>query len=219
MNKNFLPLKVFFAILFLLAWLPAAAPAVIPLTGAVQAPLAEAQTAVQPDLTAFIRQVAHGQAEQVTGIYVEGVLALPVVPQPSGQPAYVSTAPETVTQFGAASDFGSLGFLAHNTLAGAHFFDIRSGHIIVVVYGDGHVRQYQVTQIRRFQATNPNSPYSNFIDLDQGTTLTYTDLFYQTYGVAGQLILQTCIAAEGNDSWGRLFILAMPYIPDPTRSH
>lgn len=212
MNKKLFAL--FLVLVSFLVWSPAAQP-VIPLTGATAAPVA----AVQPDLATFIRQVAHGQPQQVTGIYVEGVLALPVVPQPSGQPAYVSTAPETVTQFSAASDFGSLGFLAHNTLAGAHFFDLRVGDIIVLIYGDGHTRSYQVTSLRRFQATNPNSPYSNFIDLDQGSTLTYSDLFYQTYGVAGQLVMQTCIAAEGNDSWGRLFVLAVPYVPEPALSH
>lgn len=212
MNKKLLSFLL--VLVSLLVWSPAAQP-VIPVTGAVAAPV----VAVQPDLDAFIRQVAHGQPQQVMGIYVEGVLALPVVPQPSGQPAYVSTVPETVTQFSAASNFGSLGFLAHNTLAGAHFFDLRVGDIIVLVYGDGHTRSYQVTSLRRFQATNPTSPYSNFIDLDQGSTLTYSDLFYQTYGVAGQLVMQTCIAAEGNDSWGRLFVLAMPYIPEPTLSH
>lgn len=216
MNRKLLFLLL--AVVSLLVWLPAAQP-VIPLTGAVAEPVTVAPISAQPDLAAFIRQVANGQPQQVTGIYVEGVLALPVIPQPGGQPAYVSSAPETVTQFGAASDFGSLGFLAHNTLAGAHFFDLRVGNLIVVIYGDGHTRSYQVTGIRRFQAVNPNSPYSNFIDLDQGSTLTYSDLFYQTYGVAGQLVLQTCISAEGNDMWGRLFILAMPYLPEPARSH
>ncbi len=212
MNRKLLFLLL--AVVSLLVWLPPAQP-VIPLTGAGAAPVAVAPIS---DLTAFIHQVTNGQPQQVTGIYVEGVLALPVIPQPSGQPAYVSTAPETVTQFGAASDFGSLGFLAHNTLAGAHFFDLHVGNLIVVVYGDGHTRSYQVTGIRRFQAVNPNSPYSNFIDLDQGGVLTYSDLFYQTYGVAGQLVLQTCISAEGNDMWGRLFILAMPYISEPAGS-
>ncbi|MEZ0395391.1 MAG: hypothetical protein ABWK53_03025 [Anaerolineales bacterium] len=191
----------------------------MPVTAAAPAPAADSQTVDLPDLPAFIRQVANGQAQQVTGIYVEGVLALPVIQQPSGQPAYVSTAPETVTQFSAASDFGSLGFLAHNTLAGAHFFDIRVGDLIVLIYGDGHTRSYQVTGLRRFQATHPTSPYSNFIDLDQGGMLTYSDLFYQTYGVAGQLVMQTCIAANGNDSWGRLFVLAMPYVPEPSGAH
>ncbi len=213
MNRNRLLLLLLVLALFLSGARPAAT--FLPVTGAATAPVADLQTAPLPDLAAFIRQVANGQPQQVTGLYVEDVLALPVIQQPSGQPAYVSTAPETVTQFGAASDFGSLGLLAHNTLAGAHFFDIRVGDLIVVIYGDGHTRSYQVTALRRFQAVNPNSPYSNFIDLDRGGALTYSDLFYQTYGVAGQLVLQTCIAAEGNDSWGRLFVLAWPYVPEP----
>jgi hypothetical protein len=170
-------------------------------------------------LPAFADQMENGMATQVTGLYVEDVFALPVVAQPSGQPAYVSTAPNTVTYFSAAAAFGSYGFLAHNTLAGANFFNVRVGQIVAVVYGDGHYQTFLVNAVRRFQATSPTSPYSNFIDLAQGNTLTATDLFYQTYGINGQLVLQTCIAANGNDSWGRLFILAVPYIPEPANNN
>ena len=158
-------------------------------------------------LASFSQQVTNGNSGQITGIYSDNLFALSVVQQPSGQAGYVSTAGNTATQFGMAS---ALGFLAHNYLSGSLFSYLYSGAAITVVYGDGHTRAYQVSQIRKFQALSPDSPYSDFVDLSSGSTLSATDLFYATYGVSGQLVLQTCISANGNSSWGRLFVIATP---------
>lgn len=143
-----------------------------------------------------------------------GNVSFPVVQQPSGQPGYVSTVANTVTQFSAASNFGSLGFLAHNYLAGGKFFDVKVGDKITLTYQDKERRTFAVTEVRSFQAITSRSPYSDFIDLKSGSKLTYKELFSQTYGVPGRLILQTCIAANGDDSWGRLFIIAIPVTQD-----
>jgi hypothetical protein len=168
-----------------------------------------------PDLIAFTGQVAGGPAGQIAGLYVDEVLAFPVVQQPSGQAAFVSTAADTLTQFRMAASYGSLGFLAHNTLAGARFTRIVHGDQIVVIFGDGHYAVYRVTQVRRLRAAQPSNPYSSFVDLAGGQTLSAEQLFFETYGVSGRLILQTCIAAQGIDSWGRLFIIAEPIPPEP----
>ena len=157
-------------------------------------------------LAAFAAKVTNGNGGQITGLYSENLFALSVVQQ-SGDASYVSTAGNTTTQFSMAS---GLGFLAHNYLSGSLFFYLYGGAPITVVYGDGHTQSYRVTQIRKFQALSPDSPYSDFVDLASGSTLSATDLFYATYGVGGQLVLQTCIAANGNSSWGRLFVIATP---------
>jgi hypothetical protein len=169
-----------------------------------------------PSLDTFIGQVKGGPANQVTGLYAVEVFAYPVLQQPAGQPGYVSQTDGLVTQFGMASSYGSLGFLAHNTLAGARFSNIKQNQMIAVVYGDGHTTFYKVTQIRRFQATSPSSPYSAFVDLSSKKTLTATELFQQTYAVRNTLVLQTCITMNNLDTWGRLFIIATPYTPEPT---
>ena len=72
--------------------------------------------------------------------------------------------------------------------------------------------------MRSFQATQPTSPYSSFIDLSSNKTLSATELFTQTYGTKGALILQTCIASGTVDSWGRLFVIAIPYVPEPANN-
>lgn len=159
------------------------------------------------DVTTFASQVTNGNGSQVTGIYSDNLFALSVVQQPSGNAGFVSTAGNTATQFRLGS---ALGFLAHNYLAGSMFFYLYSGAPIKLVYGDGHIKSYRVTQIRKFQALSPNSGSSSFVDLATGGTLTASDLFYQTYGVSGQVVLQTCIAKDGIGSWGRLFVIATP---------
>ena len=173
-------------------------------------------------LNSFAASVQNSNSHQITGIYVQDVMAFPIVQQPSGQAGYVSTQNSTVTQFGLASDYGSIGLLAHNYLAGAQFSNIMNGSIISLVYGNGHVEYYKVTKVKQYQALSPNSVYSQFVNLAQpDVTLSSTDLFYQTYGLGNVLVLQTCIFANSDPSWGRLFIIAEPfeYLPvAPARS-
>ena len=164
-----------------------------------------------PNLTAFSQTVSSPYPDQLTGVYVKDNLALRVLQQPAGQPGFVSTAAETVTQFATANRYGTIGLLAHNYLAGANFSRLAIGKIISLVYGNGQVRNFRITTIKHYKALSPTSPYSNFIDLPQpGNILTSNDLFYQTYGLGNVLILQTCIAQGNESSWGRLFIIAEP---------
>ncbi len=173
-------------------------------------------------LNSFSSSVQNSNPYQITGIYVQDVMALPIVQQPSGQAGYVSSQNNVVTQFGLASDYGSIGLLAHNHLAGAQFFNIMNGSVISLVYGNGHVEYYKVAVVKQYQALSPNSVYSQFVNLAQpDVTLSSTDLFYQTYGLGNVLVLQTCILANNDPSWGRLFIIAEPfeYLPvAPVRS-
>jgi hypothetical protein len=161
------------------------------------------------ELGSFATKVMTGNAGTIAGVFVDDEFELPVVQQPSGAPGFVSSQNGVVTQFGMASQYGSIGILAHNTLSGAFFFDLQPGEQIYLVYGDGSTEHYQVTSVRHFQALQPNSDYSEFLDLDNnGAYYSVGDLFYDVYAQPGQLVLQTCIAANGVSSWGRLFVLA-----------
>ena len=186
-----------------------AAPLLPPTGGILGEDNPGAQTEL-PGLVDFSLLIHSGEADQVVGLYAASLMAFPVVSQPANQPSYVSTSEDVLTQFASAGSHGSLGFLAHNNLAGSVFPDLVEGDILYVIYGDAHTVPYEVSQIRRFQATDPGSPYSSFIDQADSTLLSAADLFHQTYGIPGQLILQTCIAAYGNQSWGRLFVIASP---------
>jgi hypothetical protein len=166
------------------------------------------QEILKQALMQFTTHVINGDHDVVTGVFVNDVMAYPVIQQPSGSAAYVSTQEDVVTQFALAQQYGTIGILAHNFLAGLSFFDLSSGQDVYVVYGDGTTVHYVITDVRRFQALQPNSPYSEFIDLDTDAHYTSSDVFYEVYGNDGKLVLQTCIAADGVDSWGRLFVIA-----------
>jgi hypothetical protein len=148
------------------------------------------------------------------GLYAPGLLAAPIVAQPAGNPAYVSPADGVLTHFGLTAGHGSTGLLAHNTAAGVLFSRLQPGQVIYLVRGNQDVDAYLITTLLQYQALQPSSPYSDFIDLEQPSLrLTATELFYQVYAVPGRLVLQTCIAKDGNDNWGRLFLIAEPVEP------
>jgi hypothetical protein len=79
------------------------------------------QTAAIPSLDQFSAALNQGQANVVAGVYSPDFFALRVVKQIADNPAYVSPINGTVTQFGMAVQYGTIGLLAHNYLAGAYF--------------------------------------------------------------------------------------------------
>jgi hypothetical protein len=139
------------------------------------------------------------------------VLASPIVSQPEGDPGFVSTSENTLTQFRLAQGAGSTGLLAHNYLAGKYFFMMEAGQVFYLVYGDGHTETFIVTELSRYRALDPDNVWSKFIDLQQGSFLSASALFSKMYAHPGHVVLQTCIYAAGNSSWGRLFVVAEPY--------
>jgi len=163
-----------------------------------------------PGLKVFIRQVMNGDPEQLRGIYARDLFASVVLQQPAGYPSFISRDSGALTQFGNASDLGSTGLLAHNSLAGRYFSQLRAGQIIYLVYGDGHLQTFVVTQALRYRALQPKSEQSDFEDLSSGAHLGASGLFLSIYGRRGTLVFQTCIEADGNPNWGRLFIIAVP---------
>ena len=163
-----------------------------------------------PPLEEFIAQVTNGEADELRGIYVPDLFAYSIVSQPEDSPAFVSTQPETLTQFGAATKYDTTGLLAHNYLAGESFSLLEKGQWIYLIYGNGRIETFVVREFARYQALNPNSVTSEFVDLDTGERLSSTRLFFHVFDRPGGVTLQTCINADGNLSWGRLFILAEP---------
>lgn len=168
---------------------------------------------VQPDkvsISQFVNSVSDGQSSSIRGIYATDVFALQVVQQPTGNAGYVSPTGGVATQFSMASNYGSIGLLAHNYAAGSDFFDLTFGNIIQVVYGDGHIELYKVTSIYRYQALSPYSSSSQFEDTYTGARYSASEVFYQMYSGEHHLTLQTCIQQGDVDAWGRLFVVAYP---------
>jgi hypothetical protein len=180
---------------------------------AAHAPSVEDTAGVRPipALREFVVALKTGDSKTLVGVYVPGVLALPIVQQPTNSPAFVSSTPGVATQFRMAKDYGTDALLAHNYLSGKLFFNLEAGQRVVLIFGDGRARFYEVKELNSYQALSPNSPYSNFIDLtDPGQVLSAADVFIENFAASGSLVFQTCIESGGEESWGRLFVKAEP---------
>jgi hypothetical protein len=151
------------------------------------------------------------QPSSLTQLHVDDLITLRIVQQPIGDSNFVTSLPNYVTEYQTASKYGAIGLLAHNYLAGQYFFQISLGQNIKLVYSDKRTASFVVTQIHQYQALSPNSPTSDFIDLYSGTYFSSSEIFKKNFGnQTGKLILQTCIYADQNPTWGRLFIIADP---------
>jgi len=105
-----------------------------------------------PDYQSFVTMVRNGEQGVLRGVYVPGVLALPVVQQPLGNPGFVSQRNNELTQFSMATEVGNVGLLAHNFLSGATFTNLSVGQEVRLIYGDGTVEYFEIDQILRYQA-------------------------------------------------------------------
>ena len=162
-----------------------------------------------PRLSEFIPSVKNPGTAALTGIYIPNNSALSVIQQPASNPAYVSENPETITQFSLATQYGTIGLLAHDFLAGKNFSDLQLNDVVMLVHGNGRMELFQIDEIRKFKALSPLSPYSNFTEYEiSDNVLTSTDLFNLTYGKGdGRVVFQTCISTPEQSSWGRIFVM------------
>jgi hypothetical protein len=90
------------------------------------------------------------------------------------------------------------------------FSRLALGQEVRLVYGDGTVKYFVIKQILRFQALDPESVSSSFRNLDRNEILPAGEMFNRIYVGEHRLVFQTCIEAQGNVSWGRLFVVALP---------
>jgi hypothetical protein len=164
----------------------------------------------------FIQSVINGNASQVVGILAPGEFTHPIIQQPKGNAVYVSDDPDQLTQYGLPSQYGTIALLAHNTLAGGDFYKLRLGSSFDLVFGNGSTKRFQVSSIQEYQALDPENPYSSFVIAGSpAPKLSSGDLFRRVYTHPGDVVFQTCIARDGQPSWGRIFITAHPVTNQP----
>jgi len=194
--------KVIYAVQFVILLTALIAPAPVHAIADIEVPM--------PTLEQFAHDVINRDPDELRGLYIPGVLADDIVDQPEGMPAYVSSEDGVLTRFELTEGFGSYGLLAHNTLAGNDFSELEEGQRIYLVFGDGTTEIFVVMHLLRYQALTPSSITSDFVELGTGDHFSASELFLKVYDRPGQVILQTCIDAEGDASWGRMFIIAVP---------
>jgi hypothetical protein len=163
-----------------------------------------------PAFSGFIASVVNGQAEEVRGVFVPGTLALRVLQQPQNDPSLVFRVDGVATQFRLAARNRVIGLLAHNDLAGAAFSSLKIGQEVRIVYGTGQVKYFRINRLARFQALQPGSQKEKYIDLDTNVTYSAEEIFSKFYDGGAHVTFQTCILRDGNASWGRFFVTAIP---------
>lgn len=161
-----------------------------------------------PAFDRFVQSVANGNSNERVGVFVEDQFQYPIVQQPANDPAWVTSNFGEVTEFRIVrQQTGNEGLIAHNYLAGGSFFDLQVGDVAQVVLGDGSVIEFEIFAIHDFQALSPNSPTSDFLNLDTGEKLSASELFYLVYGGELTLTFQTCINRNNVSTWGRTFVI------------
>jgi len=168
------------------------------------------ETDTKGTINDFVSTVTDGETGVIRGVYSEDNFGLQIIQQPNGKAGFVSTIEGVVTQFSMPNKYGITGLLAHNYLSGRHFSDLEIGDKVKLVYGDGDIKEYQIADIQRYQALQPNLPNSQFLNLSTGEKLSASQLFKRVYTGNHHLTFQTCIQEGSEDSWGRLFIIANP---------
>jgi hypothetical protein len=168
-----------------------------------------------PPLESFILQLYNGRSGELRGLYIDGLLAAQIIQQPAGSPEFVSPRYNIITQYASARRLGSIGLMAHNYLSGDSFFYLEMGQRIQLIYGDGQVSEYVVSEMNQYRAVDPLSANSRFINLGSGAELSASELFNNIYSRPGRVIFQTCISQGQDLNWGRLFVVAEPYASAP----
>ncbi len=185
--------------------------AILPIILALpQDPIGATASGGMPAFSDFVSGVVNGHAEIIRGVYVPGILAFPVVQQPANDPQAVSEDSGVITQFGQAAQNHVIGLLAHNTLAGAFFYGLGIGQEIRIVYGDGRVDYYVVNNLSRFKVIHPGRQDIGYMDLSTDRIYNTQDLFAVFYRGKAHVTFQTCIQQDGDLSWGRFFVTAVP---------
>jgi hypothetical protein len=111
-------------------------------------------TSSQPSLEAFRRHVMNGKSDQLTGIWVEDVLAFHVQ---GGLTSRAPAAKDTLSIYNWAWKNGVVGLLIHNYRGGTQLYQLNPGVRIAAIYGNGGVDWYLSRGGTWYESRSPSS--------------------------------------------------------------
>lgn len=140
-----------------------------------------------------------------------GDARLSVQQQPKDNPEFVTQDSGKVSQFQPANEYGVLGIIAHNYLEGARFLKLTVDREVVMTGSElNEIQIVRIKGIYRYQALDPDSSYSEFIELGHNKKLSSSEVFLRHYVDTDQadpakVTLQTCFEIDGKSNAGRVF--------------
>jgi hypothetical protein len=151
-----------------------------------------------PDLETFKLNVWSGNPDQVTGIWVEGVLAFTVE---EGHGNYVPSRPFTASTYEWGIDHGVTALLIHNHLGGTRLYDLETGTRIAVVSGTGEINWYRASggtwyEADQFSMEGFAGPFRTWTCTNCAFSLSVNDLRWRHYAGPHHLAIQTCVQID-----------------------
>ena len=153
----------------------------------------------QPSLEAFRRSVMNGRADQLTGIWVEDVLAFRVQ---SGLTSHAPAVKDTFSIYNWAWQHGVVGLLIHNYRGGTQLYKLNPGVRIAAIYGNGGADWYVSRGGTWYESNSGSSggfsgPFRIWSCEDCDFDASVRELHERHYAGNHRLAFQTCVYAEG----------------------
>ena len=163
-----------------------------------------------PSLTVFRSTVMNGIPDELTGVWVEGLLAYEVV---AGDGANVPHVPNTAALYDWASKRGVTALMIHNNLGGTALYELEAGMRIAAVYGDGHIIWYVASDITAYEASSYSAqgfkgPFRAWDCERCAFDYSVEDIQANHYTGRPHLAFQTCL--EGSGRMGFIVLEAEP---------
>jgi len=130
-----------------------------------------------------------------------------VIPQPPNDNGFVSSIDRTVTQFQMPyKRSNTLGFLAHNYIAGRDFSSVSIGDRLEYIGLKNDNRNATVKQIIDCSKLDQKGTKFSCPSISK-KPLTEAQLYNYIYKPSNRFVLQTCIGKDKDMEWGRKFII------------
>jgi hypothetical protein len=189
----------------------------VPATGEAQD--AEQEFRELTSLEAFRRSVMNGRSDQLTGIWVEDVLAFRVQPGPTSHAPVVK---DTFSIYKWAWKHGVVGLLIHDYRGGTQLYQLNPGVRIAAIYGNGGVDWYVSRGGAWYESRSGSfsgfaGPFRIWSCADCDFDVSVRELQYRHYAGNHRLAFQTCVTAEGRTG----LVIIEAYLdrpPEPLRA-
>jgi hypothetical protein len=166
-----------------------------------------------PSLAVFRSSVMNGTKGELTGVWVEGLLAYEVI---RGDGLSVPQDLNTASIYGWAAKRGVTAVMIHNDMGGTALYELKAGTQIAAVYGDGQVVWYVSRGITAYEAQSYSAdgfqgPFRSWDCIRCSFDYSVEDIQQAHYTGTPHLAFQTCL--EGSGRMGFIVVEADPIVP------